>query len=149
MLRGTCLQRLFGKALAQPRGLACRRRSQQPAMVGVAAAGCGWPTPWVTRVRCNVTRARIIRTRSPLHSYLARASPRKKPRGLRSMKPVVQKHVAKKNFLVFDVWRSSTAAVVELGYRHAPPVNHNTGWLHRQVSTAMTWRARMGDSSAG
>ena len=55
-------------------------------------------------------------------------APSKKPRGLISIKRTIQKHIKKKSFLVFDGWKSSKSATVQLGYRHAPPVNHSSGW---------------------
>ena len=58
-------------------------------------------------------------------------APSRRPRGLISMRNVIQSHIKKKTFLVFDGWKSSTAAVKQLGYRHAPAVNHTTGWRDR------------------
>lgn len=58
----------------------------------------------------------------------AEDAPNKKPRGHASMTSVVEKYVNKGSFLIFDGWRSSEAAVKQLGYCHAPPVNHSIGW---------------------
>jgi hypothetical protein len=55
-------------------------------------------------------------------------APSKKPRGVASMATVVHKHVKKGSFLIFDGWKASKKAVEDLGYRHAPPVNHSVGY---------------------
>ena len=59
-------------------------------------------------------------------------APNRKPRGLVSMKRVLRKHIKNKSSLVLDGWESSKAAVVQLGYRHAPPVNHTLGWRNSE-----------------
>ena len=33
-----------------------------------------------------------------------------------------------KAFLVHDSWKASSAAIANLGYKAAPPVNHSKGW---------------------
>ena len=35
--------------------------------------------------------------------------------------------------MVFDKWKASVSAIDQLGYRHAPPINHSITW--RDVST--------------
>ena len=51
-----------------------------------------------------------------------------KPRGLKEIRSVLQERVAKGSFLVFDKWRSTVAAVKQLGYKSAPPVDHSSGF---------------------
>ena len=60
-------------------------------------------------------------------------APNRKPRGLTSIKNVITKHIKKKSFLVFDGWKSSSAAATRLGYRFAPPVNHSKAWRDRET----------------
>ncbi len=55
-------------------------------------------------------------------------APDGKPRGVESMAKVIKTHIKPKSFLVFDGWQQSAIAVKKLGYKHAPPVNHTTGW---------------------
>jgi hypothetical protein len=55
-------------------------------------------------------------------------APSKKPRGVASMSAAVHRHVKKGSFLIFDGWKASKKAVQDLGYRHAPPVNHSVGY---------------------
>jgi hypothetical protein len=47
-------------------------------------------------------------------------APHKKPRGLVSMKTTIKAHIKRGSFLIFDGWKSSKSAAVQLGYRHAP-----------------------------
>jgi transposase-like protein len=58
-------------------------------------------------------------------------APQGKPRGLRSMAPVIKRHIKAKSFCIFDGWRTSKRAALDLGYRFAPPVNHSQGWRDR------------------
>lgn len=58
-------------------------------------------------------------------------APRGKPRGLDSIKNVINSRVVRGSFLVFDAWRSTVSAVPQLGFKHAPPVNHSKGFRER------------------
>ena len=58
-------------------------------------------------------------------------APAGKPRGLQSIRTTIQKHVAAGSFLVFDKWRATVYATKSLGYDHAPPVNHSSGFRER------------------
>jgi hypothetical protein len=64
------------------------------------------------------------------HPFFA---PDKKPRGLASIRTTIQDRIKKSSFVVFDKWSSSVAAIKQLGYRHAPPINHSITF--RDVST--------------
>ena len=55
-------------------------------------------------------------------------APNGKPRGLRSIRATIGDRIHKGAFVVFDKWRSSVSAVTQLGYKHAPAVNHSAGW---------------------
>lgn len=56
-----------------------------------------------------------------------------KPRGLQEIKKVIQKFVAKGSILVFDKWKSTVSAVQQLGFRHAPPINHSVEFRSRET----------------
>jgi hypothetical protein len=56
------------------------------------------------------------------HPFFA---PNGKPRGLVSTRNTIQTRIKKNSFVVFDKWSSSVAAIKQLGYRHAPPINHS------------------------
>ena len=58
-------------------------------------------------------------------------APDGKPRGLRSIRATIRDRIHKGAFVVFDKWRSSVSAVTQLGYKHAPAVNHSAGWRDR------------------
>ena len=60
-------------------------------------------------------------------------APKGGPRGSRSMKGVVKRHVKQKSFCVFDGWFVSKALCVSLGYKHAPPAKHDAGWRDRRT----------------
>lgn len=51
-----------------------------------------------------------------------------KSRGTASMKMALTKCISKKAFAVHDAWKASSAAIAQLGYKSAPPVNHSAGW---------------------
>jgi hypothetical protein len=55
-----------------------------------------------------------------------------KPRGLGEIRKVLQERVHKHSFLVFDKWKATVAAVRDLGFQHAPPVNHSIGYRDRE-----------------
>ena len=57
----------------------------------------------------------------------------KKPRGLNEITNTLRAHVAKGSMLVFDGWTSTKTAVEQLGYKHAPPVKHDS--VYRDPTT--------------
>ena len=44
------------------------------------------------------------------------------------MKQAISACISNKAFVVHDSWKGSTAAIEELGFKSAPPVNHSIGW---------------------
>lgn len=60
-------------------------------------------------------------------------APDHKSRGKESMKQAILSCISQKAFLVHDSWKASTAAIEDLGFKAAPPVNHSVGW--RDTST--------------
>ena len=58
-------------------------------------------------------------------------APHHKPRGLVSIKQTLQQRIHPKSFLVFDKWTSTVSAVQQLGYDHAPGINHGAEFRSR------------------
>ena len=56
-----------------------------------------------------------------------------KPRGFQEMSATVQSRVVKGSYLVFDGWAATNKAVNALGYKCAPPVNHEK-WFRDRVT---------------
>ena len=50
------------------------------------------------------------------------------PRGFMEIKETIKVKVRKGSFLVFDKWLATVKAIKDLGFKHAPPVNHTIGW---------------------
>ena len=53
---------------------------------------------------------------------------RGKPRGVAEIKKCLDSRIHRKSFLIFDKSSYGEKAAKQMGYRHAPAVNHGTGW---------------------
>ena len=60
-------------------------------------------------------------------------APHGSPRGVRSLRKVIQSRIKPKSFLIFDGWKQSKTATEQLGFRHAPPVIHDKGFRDRDA----------------
>ena len=135
VVRKRILRRLPGKTVWRARAtrprLTMRRRSSSIVGTRNDPRHNGrwlWMAVSVGKGKQLFTHANGLKRVSFAMLQRAEHAPNRKPRGLKAMKAVIASRIKKKSFLIFDGWKSSEAAVRQLGYRHAPPVNHTLGW---------------------
>jgi hypothetical protein len=54
-----------------------------------------------------------------------------KPRGFDEIKDTISLRIARGSVLVYDKWKATVKAVGDLGYTHAPPINHSVEFRDR------------------